>query len=44
MADIANCVYLGRWKEVVSEFLKGILVIASLICPWIPIILIGVYW
>lgn len=34
------------WKRETNNerFLKGILVIASLIGPWIPIILIGIYW
>lgn len=34
------------WKEETREkkLIKGFLVIASLVVPWIPIILIGVYW
>lgn len=34
------------WKKETrrERFFKGVLVITSLICPWIPIIIIGVYW
>lgn len=34
------------WKEETrnQRFVKGLLVIACLIIPWVPIILIGVYW
>jgi large-conductance mechanosensitive channel len=36
----------ARWKSETKQerLLKGLLVLGFLILPWIPIILIGIYW
>lgn len=38
--------YKNYWKEETKkeQFKRGVLVIFSLIIPWIPLILMGIYW
>jgi formate hydrogenlyase subunit 3/multisubunit Na+/H+ antiporter MnhD subunit len=38
--------YKNYWKEESRKehFVKGVLVLLSLIVPWIPLILMGIYW